>query len=155
MTPSQFELQLRRHKEALGRLITRTLPVKAGTIAVQHFRDNFRQEGFVDSSLQPWKPSKRKSDPKNPDNAYKTLLSRRNNLYRSIKKKAAPGVATVYTDVPYAAAHNEGTNRAGRNHRVRIPKRQFMGQSKQLETKVRDMIDSEVRKVIDTDTAGG
>lgn len=79
MTPLQFELQLRRHKEALGKLITRTLPVKAGTIAVQHFRDNFRQEGFVDSSLQPWKPSKRKSDPKNPDNAYKTLLSRRNS----------------------------------------------------------------------------
>ena len=155
MTPLQFELQLRRNKEALGRLITRTLPVKAGTIAVQHFRDNFRQEGFVDSSLQPWKPAKRKSDPKNPDNAYKTLLSRRNNLYKSIQKKVAPGVATVYTDVPYAAAHNEGTNRAGRNHRVRIPKRQFIGRSKQLEDKVRDMIDREVRKVIDTDTAGG
>ena len=148
MTPLQFELHLRRNKEALGRLITRTLPVKAGTIAVQHFRDNFRQEGFVDSSLQPWKPAKRKSDPKNPDNAYKTLLSLRNNLYKSIQKKVAPGVATVYTNVPYAAAHNEGTNRAGRNHRVRIPKRQFMGQSKQLDDKVRKMIDSEVSKVI-------
>ena len=155
MTPLEFEQHLRRHKEALGRLITRTLPVKAGTIAVQHFRDNFRQEGFVDSSLQPWKPSKRKSDPKNPDNAYKTLHSRHEHLSRSIKKKVAPGVATVYTDVPYAAAHNEGTNRAGRNHRVRIPKRQFMGQSKQLDDKVREMIDREVRKVIDTDTAGG
>ncbi len=155
MTPLQFELHLRRNKEALGRLITRTLPVKAGTIAVQHFSDNFTQEGFVDDSLKPWKPSKRKSDPKNPDNAYKTLLSRRNNLYKSIKKKVAPGVATVYTDVPYAAAHNEGTNRAGRNHRVRIPKRQFIGRSKQLEDKVREMIDREVRKVIDTDTAGG
>ena len=155
MTPLEFEQQLRRNKEALGRLITRTLPVKAGTIAVQHFRDNFRQEGFVDSSLQLWKPAKRKSDPKNPDNAYKTLLSRRNNLYKSIRKKTAPGVATVYTDVPYAAAHNEGTDRAGRNHRVRIPKRQFMGQSKQLDDKVRKMIDSEVRKVIDRETSGG
>lgn len=155
MTPQEFEQHLRRHKEALGRLITRTLPVKAGTIAVQHFRDNFRQEGFVDSSLQPWKPSKRKSDPKNPDNAYKTLHSRREHLSRSIQKKVAPGVATVYTDVPYAAAHNEGTNRAGRNHRVKIPKRQFIGRSKRLEDKVRDMIDREVRKVIDTDTAGG
>ncbi len=148
MTPLEFEQHLRRNKEALGRLITRTLPVKAGTIAMQHFLDNFSQEGFVDSSLQPWKPSKRKSDPKNPDNAYKTLHSRREYLSRSIKKKTAPGVATVYTDVPYAAAHNEGTDRAGRNHRVRIPKRQFMGQSKQLDDKVRKMIDSEVRKII-------
>ena len=36
MTPLQFELQLRRHKEALGKLITRTLPVKAGTIVLHN-----------------------------------------------------------------------------------------------------------------------
>ncbi len=148
MTPEEFEKHLRQHKEQLSRLITRTLPVKAGTEAVNHFRDNFRKEGFVDSSLQPWKPSKRKSNPKHPDQAYNTLMSRRNNLYKSIRKETAPGKVTVYTNVPYAAAHNEGTNRAGKNHCLRIPKRQFMGHSKQLDDKVRRMIDGEVRKII-------
>ncbi len=148
MTPEEFEKHLQQHKEQLSRLITRTLPVKAGTEAVNHFRDNFRKEGFVDSSLQQWKPSKRKSNPKHPDQAYNTLMSRRNNLYKSIRKETAPGKVTVYTNVPYAAAHNEGTNRAGRNHQVRIPKRQFMGHSKQLDDKVRRMIDAEVRKII-------
>lgn len=148
MTPEEFEKHLRQHKEQLGRLITRTLPVKAGTEAVNHFRDNFRKEGFVDDTLRAWKPSKRKSNPKHPDQAYNTLMSRRNNLYKSIRKETAPGKVTVYTNVPYAAAHNEGTDRAGKNHRVRIPKRQFMGHSKQLDDKVRRMIDAEVRKII-------
>lgn len=63
--------------------------MKAGTIAVIHFRDNFRAEGFVDASLERWKPSKRKSTPKHY--AYKTLLSRRQNLYKSIRKQPGKG----------------------------------------------------------------
>ena len=143
-----MEQHLARNQESLRRLISRTLPVKAGTIAVNHFRDNFREEGFVDASLERWKPSKRKSNPKHPDYAYKTLLSRRQNLYKSIRKQPGKGKVTIYTNVPYAAAHNEGTGNAGRNHRVRIPKRQFIGPSKQLDDKVRKMIDDEIRKAI-------
>lgn len=86
-----MEQHLARNQESLRRLISRTLPVKAGTIAVNHFRDNFREEGFVDASLERWKPSKRKSNPKHPDYAYKTLLSRRQNLYKSIRKQPGKG----------------------------------------------------------------
>ncbi len=148
MTPDEFKRLLAKQRNALTHAIVRTIPVKAGTEAVNHFRDNFRKEGFVDDTLRAWKPSKRKSNPKHPDQAYNTLMSRRNNLYKSIRKETAPGKVTVYTNVPYAAAHNEGTDRAGKNHRVRIPKRQFMGHSKQLDNKVRRMIDAEVRKII-------
>ena len=84
--------------------------------------------------------------PKQPDYAYKTLLSRRQNLYKSIRKQPGKGKVTIYTNVPYATAHNEGTNNAGRNHRVRIPKWQFIGPSKRLNDKVRKMIDDEIRK---------
>ena len=91
MTPKEMEQHLARNQESLRRLISRTLPVKAGTIAVNHFRDNFRAEGFVDASLERWKPSKRKSTPKHSDYAYKTLLSRRQNLYKSIRKQPGKG----------------------------------------------------------------
>ncbi len=147
MTPEEFEKHLRQHKEQLSRLITRTLPVKAGTEAVNHFRDNFRKEGFVDDTFQAWKPSKRKSNPKHPDQAYNTLMSRRNYLYKSISKRIEPAKAIVYTNVPYAAAHNEGTTNAGRSHNVRIPKRQFMGKSKQLDKKCLKLID-ELKKIL-------
>ena len=39
MTPKEMEQHLVRNQESLRRLISRTLPVKAGTIAVNHFRD--------------------------------------------------------------------------------------------------------------------
>ncbi len=148
MTPDQFKILLKKHQNEVKRAIERTIPVKAGNEAVMHFRDNFRKEGFVDESLQKWKPSKRKSDPKHPDRAYNTLMSRRNNLYKSIKKRVAPAKVIISTDVPYAAAHNEGTNNAGRSHKVKIPKRQFMGPSKQLDKKVKKIIDEELTRIL-------
>ena len=35
------------------------LPRKVGIIAKNHFTDNFRKGGFVDSSLEPWQTTKR------------------------------------------------------------------------------------------------
>jgi len=148
MTPEQFQNMLRTKQNELKKLITRTLPVKVGNEAVNHFRDNFRKEGFVNNGLKPWKPSKRKSNPKHPDRAYNTLMSRRNNLYRSIRKKVEIASVTIYTNVPYAAAHNEGTNNAGRGHKTRIPKRQFMGQSKELDDKAQKIIREELEKLM-------
>lgn len=150
MTPEQFKQVLQSNKEDIQRAIKRTIPVKVATTAQHHFRDNFQHSGFVDEGLKPWKRSKRQDDPKNPDRAYKTLHSRRDHLYKSVKKRTEPGKAIIYTDVPYAKAHNEGTNTAGRKHNVRIPKRQFMGKSKKLDEKclqvIRDEFDSILNK---------
>lgn len=148
MTPQQFKQLLAHHKEEVEHTIWRTLPVKIGTTAQYHFRDNFQKSGFVDEGVEPWKRSKRQDNPKHPDRAYKTLLSRRNRLYGSIQKRTEPAKAIVYTEVPYAQAHNEGTTTAGRKHNVRIPKRQFMGESKQLNRKCMDIINSELQKIL-------
>ena len=59
----------------------------------------------------------------------------------SVKKRTKPGVAIIYSDVPYAAAHNEGTNNAGRGHKTRIPKRQFIGESRTLNKKAKKIIE--------------
>ena len=74
MTPEQFFRQLQAQREELKRAIARTLPVKIGNEAVNFARDNFRAEGFMDGSLKPWTPAKRKSDPKHPDRAYGTMI---------------------------------------------------------------------------------
>lgn len=39
--------------------IEKKLPRIIGIEAVNHFRDNFAKEGFVDDHIDPWKPSKR------------------------------------------------------------------------------------------------
>ena len=147
MTPEQFSKLLGQQQEELKRAFARTLPVKIGNEAVNFARDNFRKEGFMDGSLKPWTPSKRKSDPKHPDRAYATLSSRRMHLYKSIQKRTQPGVAIIYSSVPYAAAHNEGTRNAGRSHRVVLPKRQFIGPSKTLDEKAKQIIEDEIRKI--------
>lgn len=148
MTPEQYFQRIKAQKEQLRHLYGRVLPVKIGNEAVHFTRDNFRKEGFVDDNLVPWRPSKRKSAPKHPDRAYNTLMSRRNNLYKSIQKRTQPGVAIIYTNVPYAAAHNEGTRNAGRGHKVVLPKRQFIGPSKTFDAKAKQIIEDELKRVL-------
>jgi len=148
MTPKQFEQLIKTNAKQLAKAFERTIPVKVGVAAEQHFKDNFRKGGFVNGGLKAWKPAKRQSDPKNPDRAYKTLMSRRNNLYSSIRHSVKPYTAVVSTDVPYAQAHNEGANNAGRGHRTRIPKRQFMGESRELTNKVQRLVVAEINKIL-------
>lgn len=150
MTPEQFKGLLQSQRKELKQAFARTLPVKIGTAAQNFACDNFRRQGFLDGSLQAWTPSKRRSDPKNPDRAYGTLLSRRRALYMSIKHRVQPGVAIVYSNVPYAAAHNEGTSNAGRGHRTRLPKRQFLGASKTFAAQAMQIIDKEISRILKT-----
>ena len=147
MTPEQFKNLLKTKQNELKQAYARTLPIKVGTEAVNFFRDNIRKEGFVDSKLEKWKPAKRKSNPRHPERAYGTLLSRRSVLYRSINKRTAPGKVTIYSDVPYAAVHNEGL-RAGRGNGFTMPRRQFMGDSPELHRVLREKIEKHLNKII-------
>ena len=145
MTPQDFEAMIERHGKQLVRLMQRELPVKAGATARAHFRQNFQKGGFVDDTLQPWKPAGRIGTAKGAAGRYKTLLSSRNHLYDSISYKAAPYRATVYTNVHYADVHNEGL-RAGRGRGFLMPKRTFIGPSKALDRKIFALIEKELQK---------
>jgi phage gpG-like protein len=111
---------------------------------------------------------------------YKTLLSSRNHLYSSIAYIPGSGMVKIVNPVEYAAVHNEGAtfvvkprqqvihfNRKGRfsrdnkkasyaqkvnigSHSVTIPKRQFIGESTELNQKVVTIIDTEIRKMLNT-----
>lgn len=145
MTPEQFTQLIQKKGPQLRQLMMRTLPVKVGTIAQQHFRDSFRQSGFVDTSLAKWKRSKRQDNPKDKDRMYKTLLSRRNHLYNSIRKRTQPFTAIIFTDVIYAKVHNEGGPAGRRGHRFIMPKRQFIGESGKLNRMISSKIEQEVQ----------
>ena len=52
MTPEQFKKLLKKKQKEINQAFSRTLPVKVGTEAVKFVRENFREEGFVDSKLE-------------------------------------------------------------------------------------------------------
>ena len=148
MTPEDFIQLLNRQQWEIANCINRTLPVKVGVLARNHFQDNFLKGGFVNNGLQKWKPAKRLLSGKSgADNKYRTLMSGREHLFREIRY--VPGVARVVVQnkAPYAAVHNEGL-RAGRGRGFQMPKRQFMGKSKELDEKVGKTIDTELGKII-------
>lgn len=107
MTPQQFQTLIKAKKKEIHDAVHRRLPVKLGRMAVDHFKDNFRQSGFVNNGLHPWQKSKRQNG-KSTKAQYKTLMSARNNLYGSLRYVPGDATVTIGTTVPYAAIHNNG-----------------------------------------------
>lgn len=77
MDLQQFQQLLLQKQKEIEQAMRRTLPIKVGRIAKDHFQDNFRQGGFQDNGTQAWQRKKR------PDK-YGPLMSSRQNLYGSI-----------------------------------------------------------------------
>ncbi|MDR2292112.1 MAG: phage virion morphogenesis protein [Prevotellaceae bacterium] len=139
------------------------LPVKVGALAKSHFQDNFRKGGFVNNGLHAWQPAKRllaKNIPRrrargklvrrNKRTAamlYKTLLSGRNHLFSSVYYTPLRSAVRIYNPVEYAAVHNEGL-RAGRGKGFIMPKRQFIGESAELNKAVQQAVVKELSKIL-------
>ena len=147
MTPEAFNHLLQQREKELKRALERTIPVKVGRKAKNHFQENFLKGGFVDKGLHPWQRSKRQGTSKGAKGSYKTLLSGRNHLYSSINYRAEPYRVTLTNDVPYARVHNEGL-RAGRGKGFTMPRRQFMGESRELTQKIRETIENEIGRIL-------
>lgn len=154
MNHTQFTIHLEKLVETLQNAIADDLPEILGNKAASMFRQNFQNEGFFG---KPWKEVKRRQpqikiitlkngqkvrkvvEPKGADGKRKILTGRTGNLGRSIRYKTSKGKAIVYSDVVYAKIHNEG-GKAGRNHKVAIPKRTFIADSPQLEAELKKLI---------------
>lgn len=180
MNLQQFQRLLIQKQAEIEQVLRRTLPVKVGRIAKDHFQDGFRKGGFQDNGTQVWQRKKR------PDK-YGPLMSSRQNLYGSIYYHPDDYRVTVGTEVPYAAIHNEGgdivvtarmkrffwakyreTNggswkRNAKNEEtefwktlalkpvgsvIHIPKRQFIGESRELNDRFNQIIENEINKII-------
>jgi phage gpG-like protein len=150
MTPEFFIKQIKGKEREIKQLVNRTLPIKAGAIAKEHFRKNFLDGGFTDDGLKKWKPAKRLSQGgKSAAGNRPTLLSERDMLYNDIK--AVPGnaevkISTTSQTQDYAQVHNEGL-RSGRGKGFQMPKRKFIGESKELNEKIKNLIEDEVGKI--------
>jgi len=147
MNQSDFTLKLKTLPAQLKRAL-HDVAIITGKQAVDMFKENFQQESF---NGKPWQEVKRRQDSRNfkvisrgknkgqsrAVNAYgsrKILTGDTGDLGESIKYKYMGNASvTIYSDKPYAAAHNEGTRTAGRGNRTVIPQRQFMGPSPELD----------------------
>lgn len=148
MTPEQFQQKIRRSASRVKLAMSRTIPIKVGRAAKDLFQDNLRKGGFVNGGLHPWQRSRRIGRAKGAAGSYGTLLSGRNHLFSSIEYTPGDAEVTVSTNVPYARVHNEGL-RAGRGRGFTMPKRQFMGESKELTDKVNEVVEMEIEKCLE------
>ncbi|MCL2290841.1 MAG: phage virion morphogenesis protein [Bacteroidetes bacterium] len=150
MTSKEFRKYLQSKQEEIKKAMEETIPKKAANKAVLHFKKSFQDEGFTDNNLEKWQEVKRCENPKRADLAKAKLpvLTGTGDLGRSIKATTEPGKVTITSDLPYSSAHNEGTNNAGRNRNVVIPKRQFIGESETLNKEIEKVIVDELSKIL-------
>ncbi len=80
----------------------RGLIQKVANESESFFRKGFIAGGFTDSSFERWQPRKNKK-------STKPVLTGTGRLRRSIRLQiTSSSTAKLYTDIPYAAIHNEG-----------------------------------------------
>lgn len=194
----ELQRKVERLKMKIEREVYDKLPRKVGKVAVNHFKQNFREGGFVDGGVQPWKRTRRQDDPTHLNRKYTPLTSRDDHLMRSVQAEPGRGEVTITNPVEYAAIHNEGGNvetnptvtpkmrkmawrkvyslagvRKGEklpeelpeeaakwralaltkkkklHVKAKIPKRQFMGEGKELTEKINKMITESINKIKD------
>lgn len=103
-----------------------------GNMAKNHFLEGFRKGGGqTDASLGGWKERK---NPGSRQNRGRALLVKTGNMRDNIKVTSVTSSEARVTvkDIPYAIYHNEGTRR--------LPKREFIGRSKELEKELEKRI---------------
>ena len=121
--------------------------VIASNEAVNFFQDNFKRQGFLNRSTKPWKPRKKR------DSGRGILIGKGGGekLFDSIARTglSARKVTIGIKGGPqkYASVHNFGL-RSGRGKGFKMPKRQFMGESRVLNKKIVRLIKSRIKKIL-------
>jgi phage gpG-like protein len=120
--------------------------VDVGNTAKVFFVSSFRKQGWDDKSVEKWKPRKRTTyktkGGKTVDDTTRAILVKTGDLRRSIIRNPANRAALsikISTDLVYAARHNNGLKN--------MPKRQFMGDSYNLNEQVKKVIVKRLDKI--------
>ena len=144
MNQAELTLKLKTLPAEINKVLN-DVAIITGKQAVDLFKENFQNEGF---NGKPWQEVKRRQNPKTRGAAVsrKILTGDTGDLGESIKYKYLGNAeVSVYSNSPYAQAHNEGTRTAGRGNSTVIPKRQFMGRSPELDK----IVETEIKKKLD------
>lgn len=163
MNAEEIRVSIENVESEIKKQIMDDMPRLIGNVAVSMVNQNFRDAGWRDGGLKPWKKTKRQMG-KGKGSQYLALHSSREHLSRSTQyKKTGPGEVTISNPVPYASVHNDGfegnvnvkahkrTISKGKNkgnkysvrafsRRMYIPQRQFMGESRELNEKIENII---------------
>lgn len=163
MNAEEIRVSIENVERYIKKQIMDDMPRLIGNAVVNMVNQNFRDAGWRDGGLKPWKKTKRQMG-KGKGSQYLPLHSSREHLSRSTQyKKTGPGEVTISNPVPYASVHNDGfegnvnvkahkrTISKGKNkgdkysvrafsRRMYIPQRQFMGESRELNEKIENII---------------
>jgi phage gpG-like protein len=152
---------LQNQSKAIKQLFEKTAPRAVGALAVREFIGHFRSESWTDENdtTHIWKPRKvqkyrRRGVGNKKGTASRLSLTKAgksdrgrailvlSGILRGSLRHDEPGNGRTVasTDVPYAEAHNEGTSK--------LPKRQFMGHSANLNREIEKYIDPRVKKIM-------
>ncbi len=149
---------IRKLKEA-ERYIKNDIPRIIGNEAVSHFKKSFLNEGFTDSNTSKWAPRAKKR--KGGTNSQK-VLNKSGELGDAFDYKIEGNTIIITNDKPYAKVHNEGFDgtqavpdheRKGKpvkahSRHMKMPKRQFMGNSQALNEKIETEITKDLTKIL-------
>ena len=152
MSPEQFQQELNRLQTEFKELFAKYAPTIAGKTAVSYFKKNFQNEAW---GRVKWQEVKRRTDPhvKGAKATRKILTGETGDLARSIEiKSISNGQVVIWTapsafsKEPYGRIHNEGL-RAGRGKGFIMPKRQFMGESEELNALIISEIERKLKQI--------
>ena len=89
MDARDIEKLVMKAKDDIIKEVHDKLPRKVGVVAVNHFKQNFRDGGWLDNGLHPWKRTRRQEG--TGTNAIRgPLLSGREHLMKSIQASTSP-----------------------------------------------------------------
>ena len=153
MSPDQFKQEIDRLQDEFKALFAKYAPTIAGQTAVSYFKKNFQNEAW---GRVRWQEVKRRMDPrvKGARASRKILTGDTGDLARSIEVKAvSKGQVVIWTapsafgsKEPYGRVHNEGL-RAGRGKGFIMPKRQFMGESEELNALIISELERKLKQI--------
>lgn len=154
---------LEKKAKEVKRYIDRDAPRIVAKMARDHAKQSFQDEGFTDDTFQKWDEVKRRKEEnlkrgkrggilkkQAAAQTRKILTGESKDLKKSIQSDIISSeLVEIGSDLEdYPKAHNEGTDNAGRNHNVKLPKRQFLGKSKQLEKQMTEKFEKDLTKIL-------
>jgi phage gpG-like protein len=122
-----------------------------GNEAQNHFTKSFRDQGFTNSTIEPWKARKGEFtggiSRTRSRNRGRAILIKTGRLRRSLRKVGKGKYAvSIVSDVPYAKVHNNG-ERAGRGKGFKMLKRQFMGFSEKMARRTKEKMHVRIKRI--------
>lgn len=152
---------LKQKTKDVSRYIKHDAPRIVAKMARDHAKESFQDEGYTDDTFKKWKEVKRRKEEnlaknkngsiskRQPRDQRRKILTDTGDLKDSITSEVINSeLVEIGTDLKYAEPHNEGTTTAGRNNKVTIPQRQFIGKSKKLEQAIQNKFESDLTKIL-------